>query len=255
MARAKTNKLYRTFVKGLITEAGYLTYPEDASTAELNTVLSRKGNRTRRLGINFEDGHTLVSIPFRSTDAIQEYLWSNANNDPGQNFIAIQVGSKVHFFVIDEGPVSNNKAPFIVDLLDYKTPGSTTEDIRTTPASFASGAGYLFVCHENCHPLNVEFKPETNSIVVVSMIIQIRDLDGVDDGLANDMEPTTLSKEHHYNLLNQGWGPPDGSRGGHYYNPHSGAPSSGAGSTGTESPYSPSTGGGYTQGDFDRRIV
>jgi hypothetical protein len=52
----------------------------------------------------------------------------------------------------------------------------------------------------------------------------MRDFDGVNDGLAIDQEPSTLSKEHHYNLMNQGWvspgsGTPGGLPGGGTRNP------------------------------------
>lgn len=240
MARAKTNKLYRTFVKGLITEAGYLTYPEDSSTAEMNTILSRKGNRTRRLGIDYEDGAVLNDVDYSPGDAVREFVWSSANNDPTQNFLVIQSGYKIHFWPVDENPTSDGKSPFTVDLRDYNTPGSTSALLRDNAADFASGAGFLFVCHPYCDPLNIEYKESTDSIVVTSMIIQIRDLDGVDDGLPNDAEPTTLSREHHYNLLNQGWGPPGtGGTGGYYYSPYTGNTGTPTESDGVSSPSSP----------------
>jgi hypothetical protein len=45
-------KQYNTFVKGLVTEAGPLTYPENASLDEENFVLNRDGSRQRRLGMD-----------------------------------------------------------------------------------------------------------------------------------------------------------------------------------------------------------
>jgi hypothetical protein len=97
MSRARTNKLYRTFNKGLITEAGYLTYPEDASTDELNTVISRKGNRTRRLGIDYEDDYVLTDVGITPDVAINEFVWLSANKHPGSNFLVVQVGTVIHF--------------------------------------------------------------------------------------------------------------------------------------------------------------
>jgi len=49
-----STKVFNTFVAGLITEAGPLTFPENSSKDELNCVLSRKGNRRRRLGVDYE---------------------------------------------------------------------------------------------------------------------------------------------------------------------------------------------------------
>ena len=48
-----TEKLYRSFVKGLITEASPLTFPENASIDEKNFVLNRDGSRSRRLGVDY----------------------------------------------------------------------------------------------------------------------------------------------------------------------------------------------------------
>ena len=69
MSRAETTKLYRTFVKGMVTEASPLTYPEDASYDEDNMILYRKGNRSRRLGIDFEPGYTLLALDGESPAA------------------------------------------------------------------------------------------------------------------------------------------------------------------------------------------
>lgn len=247
MARAKTNKLYRTFVKGLITEAGYLTYPEDSSTAELNTVLSRKGNRTRRLGIDYEDAALLNDVAYDHSEKqiIKEFVWSNANDNPSDNFLVVQAGLRLHFFRLNSGTVSTQKAPFIINLAEYRTPGTPISTLYTTGADFASGSGYLFVVHPYCEPLNIEYDPDADNLIVISMIIQIRDLDGVDDGLPNDKEPNDLTYLHHYNLLNQGWGPPGtGGGGGYYYDPNTGN-TGGTGGTGTVSPDSPGGTGPY----------
>jgi hypothetical protein len=205
MSRAKTNKLYRTFTKGLITEAGYLTYPEDASTDELNTIISRKGNRTRRPGVDYEDGFVLNDVDLTSEMAINEFVWLSAANNSLYNFLVIQIGGTVHFWAMDSVPVSNNKKPFTVTLTNYKPPTSSDLDIRTHIAQFDAGAGFLFVAHPYVEPLVVEYDPLTDTFTPIKVVVQVRDLEGIYDGLANDEEPTTLSKEHHYNLLNQGW--------------------------------------------------
>jgi hypothetical protein len=48
MAKGKLE--FNTFVKGIITEAGPLTYPDGASLDEANFVLNRDGSRQRRFG-------------------------------------------------------------------------------------------------------------------------------------------------------------------------------------------------------------
>ena len=59
MSQAKANKLYRTFLKGLVTEASPLTFPENTTYDEDNMLVFPAGNRARRLGIDYEDGYQL----------------------------------------------------------------------------------------------------------------------------------------------------------------------------------------------------
>lgn len=208
MARAKDVKLYRTFVRGLITEAGYLTYPEDSSSDELNTIPTRKGNRTRRFGIDFEDNYTYVNLVTSENDAIKEYIWKAADNVATQNFLCLQVGTTIHFFSLEANPVSDSYKAFTIDLLSYIASGAATSDVQQNNVEFSSGKGFLFIVHPYVEPLVVDYDSVTDSITVTKVVVQVRDFEGLNDGLANDQEPTTLSKEHHYNLLNQGWGLP-----------------------------------------------
>jgi hypothetical protein len=208
MPRAKDVKLYRTFVRGLITEAGYLTYPEDSSSDELNTIPTRKGNRTRRFGIDFEDNFQYVNLVTSENDSIKEFIWKAADNKATQNFLCLQVGTTIHFFSLEENPVSDSYKTFTVDLLSYTASGASTSDVQQNNVEFSSGKGFLFIVHPYVEPLVVDYSSETDSITVTKVVVQIRDFEGLNDGLANDEEPGTLTKEHHYNLLNQGWGLP-----------------------------------------------
>jgi hypothetical protein len=205
MARAEQVKLYRSFVKGLITEASYLTYPEDSSTDELNTVLSRKGNRSRRYGIDYEDDYTLLPIVLEASDAVTEFVWKAVNNDSSINFLVCQIGKTLRFLSLDSVPVSDNLKSFTVDLSTYSAPTSSELQVRTTNCEFASGKGFLFVVNAHCEPIVIEYNASTDSISVTPIIVLVRDFEGLNDGLANDEEPATLSKEHQYNLMNQGW--------------------------------------------------
>jgi hypothetical protein len=208
MSKAKEVKLYRTFVRGLITEAGYLTYPEDSSSDELNTIPTRKGNRTRRFGIDFEDNFQQINVVTSENDAIKEFVWKAVGNVATDNFLCIQVGTKIKFFSLEENPVSDSLRPFEINLLTYIASGASTSQVQMNNVEFSSGKSFLFIVHPYVEPLVIEFNKATNTITVVKVVVQIRDFEGLNDGLANDQEPTTLSKEHHYNLLNQGWGLP-----------------------------------------------
>jgi hypothetical protein len=205
MPRSQATKLYRTFVKGLITEASPLTYPEDTSLDEDNTLLFAKGNRTRRLGAELEESFTLS--PFQDADPsktpIMEYVWSSVNNDALVSFLCLQVGGTVYFYDLYATPISSGIKGFTIDLTAYAAAGAT--DIEKSPVQMTSGKGFLFVVGAKIDPLIVEYRTATADLEIERVSILIRDFTGVDDNLAVDEEPTTLSAEHHYNLLNQGW--------------------------------------------------
>ena len=204
MAQAKTKKLYNTFVKGLITEASQLTYPENASINEDNCVLYRKGNRARRLGIDFETGFALTNSGVSHADkALSEFRWETPANENYINLLCIQVGLTIHFYNLDNTIISTSKKAFTLDLSPYIVAGVLGAE--NSPVQMASGKGYLFVVSPKLEPILVEYKPETDTIEVSRIYIQIRDFDGVDDGLSPQEEPPSLSDLHHYNLRNQGW--------------------------------------------------
>lgn len=202
MGQARTNKLYRTFVRGLITEASYLTYPEDSSFDELNTVPSRKGNRTRRFGMNFAAGNA-VARSYDKRTAKNEFMWKAVSSDAGTNFLVVQDGSKVSFYDRSVSGFADSLLPFDINLNSYARPG--VSDVSKNLCSFASGKGYLFIVSRDTEPLVVSFNKDSNTITITPIVILARDFDGLADGLQNDEEPFSLTKEHHYNLQNQGW--------------------------------------------------
>lgn len=204
MARAKTNRLYRTFVKGLITEAGPLTYPENASINEDNCIIYRKGNRSRRLGMDFEDDFQLST--YEQTDvarATRTYKWESVNNDATVNFLCHRLGTSIYFYDLSQSPLSSGLKSFSVDLNNFSAPNAV--DIEYSEVSMVGGKGYLFVVGEKLEPFLVEYDPDSDAITTQRIYIQIRDFKGVPDELANDEEPATLTDAHKYNLMNQGW--------------------------------------------------
>ena len=207
MARAVTSKLYRTFVRGLITEASELTYPENATIAEDNCIIYRKGNRSRRLGVRFEPGYSASPVSVSSANkmdgVINEYVWSAVAEDSSLNFLCVQVRNRLYFYNLNAAVTSGARLPFSVNLSAFATPNTTNNG--TVDVQMAGGKGDLFVVGENIEPFRVTYNPSDNTISTEQIFIQIRDFKGLDDGLANDEEPLTLSAEHHYNLKNQGW--------------------------------------------------
>ena len=185
-----------------MTEASPLTYPEDTSFDELNTVLSRKGNRQRRFGINYSDANT-TARSYDNSKAKAEYVWSSVASRPELTFLVVQNANVISFYDRSVPAFAASLKPFTIDLSAYVRPGlSAVTDVN---CKFASGKGFLFIVNPDMEPLVVSYDKATDTINVTKIVILGRDFQGLPDGLANDAEPTTLSIAHFYNLLNQGW--------------------------------------------------
>lgn len=195
MAQASAKKEYNSFVKGIITEAGPLTFPENAAIDLENVVLNREGSLQRRLGMDFEDDFVLRSVTVLPTDAVASFRWHNVNNDANTQFAVVQVGRTL--LVFDASPVSIS-----ANLLGTIDITAFTSGIN--PIQVASGHGVLFCAGGLTNPFYLQWNGG-GSFTVHTIAVKIRDFFGVDDGLAVDAQPGSLSTAHNYNLLNQGW--------------------------------------------------
>lgn len=210
MAQASQTKNSFSFVKGLITEASALTFPEDASLDEENFELLRDGSRSRRLGVDYEDDFVLNNTDldpsnFALLATARSFSWKNVAQEEALSFLVIQIGNFIHFHDTSTlgDATSANKKAFIIDLDDHKVGVSSTLNI---PCSFSSGKGFLFINTGATDPIYVKYDVDLDTFTVVTYELNIRDFDGVEDGLEVDERPTgTLTKEHEYNLKNQGW--------------------------------------------------
>lgn len=207
MPRAEANKVYNTFVRGLITEAGPLTFPENATTDELNCELFITGSRKRRLGVNLEDAFALSSQTVDPGNwagyAINTSNWTTVGGDGNTNFLVLQVGPTLYFYDQSVAPLSSGQKSFTIDLVSFSAPSASS--IGNSAVSAVSGKGFLFVVGEKIEPFFIEYDEDTDTISTTQINIEIRDFEGVDDGLEPEEELTTLSDEHKYNLRNQGW--------------------------------------------------
>ena len=207
MPRQAVNKNYFTFVKGLITEAGPLTFPENASLDEDNFVLSRDGSRQRRQGIDYESGFSLSSNVLTSTIdnlAISVSIWNNVNNNPDTNFLVIQIGTGVHYYLYDSTDISANKKSFTTDLTTYEVAGATSQ-FGESPIQTTVGNGRLIIVSEDTEIFMVEHDPDMGTITETQIDLKIRDFIGIDDGFEIEDRPISLTDSHEYNLKNQGW--------------------------------------------------
>jgi len=98
---AKTERVFRSFVKGLITEASPLTFPENASIDEQNFVLNRDGSRSRRLGIDYESLYAKTSTGLTAAD-IQEgkqsfHRWDTPSGNSSIAIGVVRIKDKLWF--------------------------------------------------------------------------------------------------------------------------------------------------------------
>jgi hypothetical protein len=201
MPRSAGTAVENNFSRALITEATGLNFPENACTETYDCVFLQTGQVQRRPGFDLEEDWEYITYN-TSTGVVKEFVW-RVGGSTNKIFQVVQLGSTIRFFEVDGASLSPNLESFTIDLLSYDT-GSDVEDYA---CNFASGNGLLFVAHPFVEPLMVEYNSGTNTITVTQLSLKIRDFTGVDDGLAVDTQPNTLSDAHNYNLKNQGWYP------------------------------------------------
>jgi hypothetical protein len=159
------------------------------------------------MGLNFEAGATSVDADTRA-GVCRSFLWKGVGDRGDKNFLVVQTGSSITFYEPDlEGNFSGGAKAFIVDLESYKTTVAGVK-IGEAEAGIASGSGKLFINHPYCDPIYVKYDLNTDNITIVRYKINIRDTEGVNDGLDPGVRPSTLTNLHKYNLYNQGWNQP-----------------------------------------------
>lgn len=190
------------FDKGFNTEASALNFPANTAIDESNFVISPSGTRERRLGLDFEKGFIMKATGLTKAEIdkrnIQYHNWDNAMNLPTQHIGVVSLGNRLFFFdmlseVPSASPLNKGKA---IDL-----PMFGEGLIHST---FINGF-LVLTCTSFEYPIYLEYDSESDEVVYHQIVLKIRDLQGVDDGLELRQRPTTLSLEHKYNLINQGW--------------------------------------------------
>lgn len=166
------------------------------------------GSLAKRTGINFESGYTLStatnSVTEKETLAFICAEWNSVGGSGSRNFLVVQRGSTVSFYDNTSSTVSTTLKSFTINLASYLASGNPNV-AGYSPIRCTSANGKLVIVSDSTKPLLVTYNESTDTITVTEITVYIRDFYGVDDGLAVDTRPGTLSGAHHYNLLNQGW--------------------------------------------------
>jgi len=198
----KAEAAYRSFVKGLITEANQLTFPENASIDEANFVLNRDGSRSRRLGVDYESSYVLTATGLTATD-IKEgkqsfHIWESPGGDTSVTLGIVRIKDKLWFMnLLTDSPSANLK--------NSGNPITITSLSNSKIETSVINNKCVIVSKDLPRPVLLTYNVSTGAVTQSTIQIQIRDIYGVDDSLFLDTRPVTLSNEHKYNLRNQGW--------------------------------------------------
>lgn len=201
MPRQTAGVEVNAFVKGLITEASPLTFPDNASLDEMNMVLNKDGSRRRRLGMDYEPGYALldsgqVSDP---TLVFTPFVWKQPGGYTNKEFLVIQSGTKITILDSTINPIS-------ASVVGIYTIGTSI----SKKMSMASVDGVMVVATGDGSIYGFDYNG--SSVTFTTGRLKIRDLFGVEDinsgvdlldGTGVSTRPGALTQTHTYNLRNQ----------------------------------------------------
>jgi len=204
MPQSLNQKAVNNFVRGLITEAGELTFPEGASVDELNCELRRDGSRRRRLGVELESNYVLSSFTVSDSEIVNTGNWLNVGGNPDLEFLVIQKGSRLYFYNKAELPYSSQGYTDYVDLTTHEYSGSSGAE--SAKCQFASINGNLIVSSEAINTIYVTFDSTStgNEFASVEISFEVRDFDWQGDKESYRTAGSTNAART-YDTKNAGW--------------------------------------------------
>lgn len=154
MSQSLNQTTRNTFVKGLLTEFSELNFPTEGSIDELNCSLFKAGNRTKRLGLEYETSYQLSSDTFPDSVLFGTHTWSNVDNDPDVEYLVVQANATLYFYQKSSNALSGGLQSFTVDLTSYEFSGGT--GAGTSHIDVASVNGRLVVVSPQINAFYIE---------------------------------------------------------------------------------------------------
>lgn len=228
MPQSLNQKVTNTFIKGLITEAGELTFPADASVDELNCLLERDGSRKRREGIAFEPNFENSSFLVKDGDIVSTGTWTNVAGFPEKEFLVVQVNSHIYFYDKADAPYSSTQIKnfswtstdgnFLSQTgqeyinmrsFDYKNNG----DFNDHKCDFTSISGILVIAHPETETTAIIAKLDNStgsdvwSFKVEPIRFRTRDFKYLSkrSDLLDPVDELEVSAQRIYDTSNSGW--------------------------------------------------
>lgn len=203
MAQRANQKIVNNFIKGLITEAGELSFPEGASVDELNCDLRKDGSRRRRLGVAIEDSAVAGPV-VNDEDIVTSGDWVNAGGVANKEFLVVQIGGTLYFYNKGAPPYSGDQAPFTVDLNSFSSGYGL--GAAYYHCSFTSLKGYLVVSSGGINSFYVKYSSSTNTITTGNITHNVRDFEWQGDTSTYYEAGSSTEVTRLYDAENSGWG-------------------------------------------------
>lgn len=194
------------FIKGLISEASPLNFPDNASFDESNFVLRKDGTRNRRFGLDVEPNGIFVdSMKDESTGidnpppAYRTFVWESVGGDPNKSYLVVSILGFLIFFNYDNGTITNTTPVARLQVMNPLARGRL-------PESFTSIEGYLVtVSNSGIVIIDKDFQ-------IYLRRIKVRDAWGIQESDSFENNPLyrsgAMDANHLYNLRNQSWAAP-----------------------------------------------
>lgn len=192
-----------TFVKGLITEAGELTFPQNASIDELNCLLQRDGSRRRRLAVEYEISASDSSFTVVESSVFTTGVWKNVGGTAGKNWLVVQNGANLYFYSTAAEPYSGNELAATISLTTFAAPASSYS-VASTKIEMASINGNLVVVSPAIEPAYIEYVSDS-SVTGTIITPRVRDFAWQSDKSAFNDKDSSPSVGRKYDTANTGW--------------------------------------------------
>ena len=212
MPQSLTQRTVNTFIKGLITEASELTFPENASVDELNCSLERDGTRRRRKAVTLEAGAVTDGAVIPLGGVFQTASWYNVNGQANLEFLVVQNGKDLTFYEKALEPLSDQKvssASFDLSTVSASNNLSPSEErIQVTSLN-----GVLIVASPAVNTVYLEYNPAGSPNKITGTAIEFKERDFEWQGSITEVteeyfEETgtdPVTSERTYDTQNVGW--------------------------------------------------
>lgn len=195
MPQSYNQQTVNQLVRGLITEAGELNFPDNASIDELNCVLGRDASRTRRRGL---EPIPAADSGFAWSPVNYTYFhWKNAGGVAGLNFLVIQTNNTLRFIDLGVAPITDGVKSFTVNLNSYGTVSGVSQ--------FSQIFSGLIVTCPGVNTLVIRYNSSTDFITVEPISFVVRDFAWQSTYASLDDFVASPNEKRRYDTYNAGW--------------------------------------------------